>query len=307
MQEILIDPSNERKIADFRRLGMRDVMALGRYAYARAHRPLARHSHGDMIEICYLDEGVQPYFVAGKEYVLRGGEVLVTFPREVHGTGRSPENRGRLYWLIVRVPRPRERFLGLSPGEARELAGALRSISPRQFRGTRALKHSLERIFEAHDGEGALRLAEIRHWALRFLLDVVALSRRRGDVEVSPAIRDAQRHIEDRLGEETPRLDVLAGVAGLSLPWFKARFKREVGLSPRNYIVMRKVERAKDLLARTRTSITGVAMDLGFTTSQYFATVFRRYTGMAPGEFRRSGRSREDVRSRCQDRRPGVI
>jgi AraC-like DNA-binding protein len=35
-----------------------------------------------------------------------------------------------------------------------------------------------------------------------------------------------------------------------------------------------------------------VAMGLGFSTSQYFATVFRRYTGMTPGEFRRSTSAR---------------
>jgi len=297
MPEVLIDPSNERKIVDFRRLGLRDVMALGRYSYARAHRPLARHSHGNMIEVCYLDEGVQPYSVGGKEYVLKGGEVLVTFPREVHGTGRSPENRGRLYWLIVRVPGPRERFLGLPPDEAAELVRALRTLSPRHFRGSRALKHSLERIFEACDGGGPFRRAEVRNRALRFLLDVVALSRRGGERGVSPAVAEVRRHVDAHLGEETPRLEDLAAMAGLSLPWFKARFRREVGLSPRNYIVMRKIERAKERLARGEGSVTDIAMELGFSTSQYFATVFRRYTGMTPGEFRRSSVKRRHLKA----------
>jgi AraC-like DNA-binding protein len=292
MPDVLIDPTNERKIVDFRPLGLRDVAALGRYAYARAHRPLGRHTHGDLMEICYLDEGVQPYSVEGQEYVLKGGDVLVVFPRESHGTGRSPENRGRLYWMILRLPRPGKPFLGLPPAEAREMAGALRGLSPRRFRGGRGLKRSLERIFEAHDGGGALRRAEISNWTLRFLLDVLAASRRCREEGVSPAVREAQALIEAALGEETPRLEALAERVGLSLSWFNARFKREVGVAPRNYIVMRKVEEAKRRLARPGASVTGVAMGLGFSTSQYFATVFRRYTGMTPGEFRRSTSAR---------------
>lgn len=292
MLNVLIDPSNERKIADFRPLGLRDVAALGRYRYARAHRPLARHSHGDMIEICYLDEGVQPYVVGKEAFVLKGGEVLVTFPREVHGTGGNPENRGRLYWLLVRVPRPGERFLNLAPAESRPLVRDLLALSPRQFRVPRVLKYYLERIFEAHDRADAYRAVEIRNWALRFLLDVAAASRRRETGRVSPSLRAVQDHIEERLGDATPSLESLADRAHLSLSWFKARFRKEVGLAPGSYIALRKVERAKTLLARPSASVTQVAMALGFSSSQYFATVFKRYTGMTPGRYRATARVR---------------
>ena len=101
MLNILIDPSSERKIADFRTLGLTDVMTLGRYNYAFSHRPLPKHTHGNMLEICLLDEGVQPYQVEGKPLMLKGGEVLVTLPNEVHGTGPNPENRGCLYWRMA--------------------------------------------------------------------------------------------------------------------------------------------------------------------------------------------------------------
>jgi AraC-like DNA-binding protein len=289
MRHVRIDPSNERKIADFRRIGERDVVALGRYAYARAHRPLSRHTHGRMVEICLLDEGVQPVVVGDATYVLKGGDVLVTFPHEVHGTGRSPENRGRLYWLLVRVPRPGGRFLDLPPPEARRLAGALQAVSPRHFRGTRMMKHYLERMFEAHDRGGDFRGVEIRNWALRFLLDALEASRRQRRAGVSPRIRDVQAFVEERLHEPAPRLEALADRAHLSLPAFMARFKRETGVSPGNWIRQRKIERAKALLARAGATVTGVAFGLGFSTSQYFATVFRRYTGQSPGRFRAGG------------------
>jgi transcriptional regulator GlxA family with amidase domain len=46
------------------------------------------------------------------------------------------------------------------------------------------------------------------------------------------------------------------------------------------------VEKAQELLRETQKSITDVAMETGFNSSQYFSTVFRRYTGYAPARYR---------------------
>jgi AraC-like DNA-binding protein len=157
------------------------------------------------------------------------------------------------------------------------------------------MKHYLERMFEAHDRGGAFRGVEIRNWALRFLLDALEASRRQRPGGISPLIRGVQAHVEARLGEPTPPLEDLADRAHLSLPAFMARFKRETGVAPGNWIRQRKVERAKAMLARAGATVTGVAFDLGFSSSQYFATVFKRYTGVTPGRHRAAlGRSRLD-------------
>ena len=290
MLNILIDPSRERKIADLRTLGMRDVMTLGRYRYAHAHRPLEQHTHGDMFEICLLDEGVQPYMVAGRKFVLRGGDVLVTFPNEVHGTGRSPENRGRLYWLLVRMPGRRERFLNLPPPQGQRLVRALLSLSPRHFRAPRHLKAHLERIFEAFEREAdPFRLADIQNWALRFILDTLRAAPARAVHPLSAAIRRALAYEEEHLSDGGLWIPELAAAAGLSVSHFKAQFKREVGLTPGNHLVQRRIERAQALLRASAASITNVAMQTGFASSQYFATAFKRYTGLTPGQYRAGG------------------
>jgi AraC-like DNA-binding protein/quercetin dioxygenase-like cupin family protein len=286
MSNVLIDPSNERKIVDFRALGFRDLVALGRYSYVAAHRPLSRHTHGDMLEFCLLDAGEQPYLIEGKRYILKGGEVLVTFPHERHGTGHNPENRGRLYWLLVRVPKGHGSFMNLSPTASRELLRTLLSIAPRQFRGARTLKHSLEQIFRACEGNGPLRNIEAQNWAVRFLLDVVACARQRKVERVSPEIQSVLDHMSAHLQDESPLLDEYARMTHLSLSRFKIRFKQEMGLAPGKYLIGRKIERAKELLNSSKMSVTDVAMSLGFATSQHFASTFKRVTGRTPREFR---------------------
>ena len=70
MKNILIDPSNERKIVDFRDMGFSDVLVLGRHSYLDAHEILANHTHGELLEVCYLDHGIQEYEVEGQSYLL---------------------------------------------------------------------------------------------------------------------------------------------------------------------------------------------------------------------------------------------
>lgn len=108
---------------------------LGRYAYTRAHAGLAQHAHPGALEICYLAKGTQLYRVGGREYVLRGGDVFVTFPGEPHDTGRTPEEKGVLYWLILTVP-----------GDP-VLAGALFALRRRRhFKGASVLQTLLDDI-----------------------------------------------------------------------------------------------------------------------------------------------------------------
>ena len=98
------------------------------------------------------------------------------------------------------------------------------------------------------------------------------------------------------------RLQHLARQAGLSLSRFKVRFKEETGMSPRQFIVRSKVDTARSRLRTGQEPIGKIALDLGFPTSQYFATVFRRLMGVSPKQYRwrltaRPSHRREDERA----------
>jgi AraC-like DNA-binding protein len=67
-------------------------------------------------------------------------------------------------------------------------------------------------------------------------------------------------------------------------------FKREYGVSPINYMITRRIEESKYLLAETDLSMSQIAQLLGFSSLSYFSQVFRKTQGISPMEYRHNAR-----------------
>lgn len=83
-------------------------------------------------------------------------------------------------------------------------------------------------------------------------------------------------------------LTTAAGLCRLSRSEFSRVFKREHGLTFCDFLLRSRVERARQLLALPRTSVSEVAFAVGFNDLSYFARIFRRYTGAAASSYRKS-------------------
>jgi AraC-like DNA-binding protein len=100
---------------------------------------------------------------------------------------------------------------------------------------------------------------------------------------LSPEIEKSIQYIENNLFEPLD-LPHLADYVFLSLSHFKARFKREVGLAPGEYVMRRKIRKACDLLLEG-ISITNTAYALCFSSAQYFSRVFKQYNAISPSQY----------------------
>jgi AraC family transcriptional regulator len=83
-----------------------------------------------------------------------------------------------------------------------------------------------------------------------------------------------------------PGIPALAQVTGLSGRQFLRAFKATFGVSLHQFVLQRRIERAKELLAAGGQSLTGLALDLGFASHAHFTTAFRARTGTTPSAFR---------------------
>jgi len=91
--------------------------------------------------------------------------------------------------------------------------------------------------------------------------------------------------IESDLSEDLS-LKILANAAGLSEYHFLRMFKQSTGMTPHQYVISQRIERAKELLQKSNMSITEISYLLGFSTPAHFTHHFRRKTGITPREMR---------------------
>jgi AraC family transcriptional regulator len=98
--------------------------------------------------------------------------------------------------------------------------------------------------------------------------------------------RRVVEYLEARLAEDMS-LAELSAVAGLSPNHFCTAFRITMGEPPHRWLLRRRIERARDLLADPRLTITDVALSVGFGSSAHFATAFRKLVGATPSAYRR--------------------
>jgi AraC family transcriptional regulator len=84
------------------------------------------------------------------------------------------------------------------------------------------------------------------------------------------------------------RLEMMAGICGRSTEYFVRVFKATAGVSPYQYVLNLRIERAKALLGVEGASIADVALQCGFSHQEHLTRMFRRFTGVTPGRYRAS-------------------
>lgn len=101
----------------------------------------------------------------------------------------------------------------------------------------------------------------------------------------SHALRRVRDFVESSLALD---IDVatLADVAGTSPAHFARAFAATAGMTPFEYVMTRRLARARQLLERTDRSALAIALDVGFKTPSHFASRFRREYGVTPREIR---------------------
>ncbi len=108
------------------------------------------------------------------------------------------------------------------------------------------------------------------------------------------ALARAQRYIDHHLAERIGLADI-ANAACVSRYHFARMFRLSTGHSPMQYLLQRRIERARQLLLSGRHSVSTVAYELGFFDQSHFVNSFRRVTGATPGWYARHSRDSADA------------
>jgi AraC-like DNA-binding protein len=254
------------------------------------------HSH-EGFELLFLLDGATAYEFAGSQGVeLHGGHFLVVPPGLVHRGLRDMRSPSTICGLALKASRSSAwKNTTFTAADLGRLRTALATASQKAHPFNPALRWLVRRLLEETGNYPAAPRRAEAGMALRALICSVLVEAMR-QILVPPtqpkefvgaAIAYLRRHLSEQVS-----MDDLVRYVGFSRARMFDLFKAQTGLTPNDYLQRLRVEAAQEQLRQTDLSVTQIALATGFSSGQYFSTVFARYTGVPPTRFRKGARPR---------------
>lgn len=262
----------------------------------RSHlaRRVPWHAHAG-VQILYLQRGTTAYEFAAPRpgtVVLTGGHLLV-IPGGLAHRG-APDIRPPCSLLHLVFAKRHGTAGTPSPFTPPEFTWLKRQFSrhplePRPF--SRRICRLLEELSRSLSTRPVARRqappgqARLRLQLCELLIESAAQLEAAPPPEQDELIAAAEAWFRSHLGEKI-RMTALSRALGVPRARLFDQFKRSAGLTPNDFLLRLRVAQARELMADPQRSLTRIALETGFSSSQYFSTVFRRYTGRTPTAYR---------------------
>ena len=143
----------------------------------------------------------------------------------------------------------------------------------------------IKRIIEEHREPSSESKLLCEMYLVEILIEIKRLFNKGGQSENRGIQELVNEFIDSHISEKITTA-CLAKACNYSASYFRSILENLTGMSPNKYVQHRRYLKACEMLEKTNMSIFEIAMDLGFSSSQYFATTFKSITSMTPQEFR---------------------
>ena len=261
-----------RKNADFRivRAAVPGVQAVE----ARSDHVFARHSH-DQYGVGLMLAGGQTSSSGRGQVEALAGDIITVNPGEVHDG--APLGGAPRAWRMLYLPPQLADAVAADLGE-----GARRDYAFHQpVAHHAALADCFRRLYAAVTGDATALLRE--QLLLELLHGLQGDAPRNGSASATAAITRARAMIDDAPAA-APSLADLATACGLSRFQLVRQFARATGLTPHAYLIQRRIDAARALLARGST-LADAAAASGFADQSHMTRLFIRTYGITPGAY----------------------
>lgn len=151
--------------------------------------------------------------------------------------------------------------------------------------GFENLKEDFEYVLQHYNGDEVSRLAVLGKF-YHILSRVLPQLKRKASKVIDARINDAISYMESNYAGKIS-IDMLAEISNMSTSRFYPNFKREMGVTPVEYLNHYRVSRAIILLMQDESlSVENISDMVGFESPEYFRRVFKKVTGKTPREYR---------------------
>lgn len=237
-------------------------------------------------QVIYITRGGGTFESASTGIVpVTEGTVLLLFPNEWHRF-RPDKNKGwNEYWVG---------FHGVIADNLIR-AGFFHPQTAAFGIGIREeVLQSMEEIIEQTKGEESGYQPRIAGGVLHLLGKIHAFRRQHvfnGETYMEMIVKKGQFLIREYVDSMTS-VEEIAAKLNVGYSWFRKVFAKYTGMSPGQYMIQLKIDKARQLLIQTNKSVKEIAFECNFSSGHYFSTLFKKKTGMSPESYRFTHRRR---------------
>ena len=238
------------------------------------------------MELLYVFEGEGRYIVGSREYAVTAGDLIICNAETLHGEApfRTHYDAKPLCCALSGVHKQE-----LPPGC---LISSYQRPVLQLHQYQTPIHQIMPHIYELHIASS--HNSDIcRQLAISVLLmveQVLALHDKYDRNQIEQKNETLVRQITEYLDchyTESLSLDKIARYMHISTSYLSHLFKRETGLSPMQYVIHRRIGEAQSLLMETNLPVHLIEERLGFGSSCHLTSMFKKYVGIAPREYRR--------------------
>ena len=253
------------------------------------------------LRLYYINDGKFEWLINNQHHILFPGDLAIVLPGQLLGGEKDFLDIGTVTWIHIELDEldakgkmVAGKWSGLSQTESRTI-GKILGLNNVPV---------VTKIKEA----GAL-LLQIQHELFGQEIGYVTRTNQLIDQLIILIARQLTHQNNSRRDfpqtfmklEETLRdnishqwtVEEMAALVGLGTTAFSEKVKSYTGFSPLNYLINIRISEAIKLLKQQEVNVTDIALDIGFYSSQHFATTFKKLTGYTPREFRKKNISND--------------
>ncbi|MGC6423415.1 MAG: helix-turn-helix transcriptional regulator [Lentimonas sp.] len=255
------------------------------------------------IEICFQESGENQMIVDGKSYKVPAKTVTITRPWQLHRVGDPHVRPGRLHWIIidVGVRRPNQKWKWpdwclLTQSDLKELTQLLRGNEHPVWKAGVEIEAIFKKLAHyVYSGDAERYVSQLMIVINQLLIELLELLRSqhiKPDNELSTLAHTVELFLNEL--RENPKmfqvawtLDDMAAHCGIGRSAFTKYCYQIQNTSPVDFLNRCRLQHAAQRLRdEPDSSITAIAFDLGFSSSQYFTRVFKNLYKCTPSEWR---------------------
>lgn len=249
----------------------------------------------DYFRYYYVNDGRFDWVIEEKHYVLFPGDLAVILPGQSFGGEKDFLDIGTISWMHLELEQFEKngkiamgKWSRLSDHECKTIGRILLQNNCPILSEVKEVGDLLQNMQNEFINQEIGYVSSVNQFIDQlFILTARQLTHQNNSRRDFPqTFMKLDQSLRENLSHQWT-LEEMAGLVGLGTTAFSEKVKNYTGFSPLNYLINIRITEAIKLLKRPDVHVTDIALDVGFYSSQHFATTFKKLTGYTPSDFRK--------------------